>query len=154
MTIKPTYLPLINPDHIPVNRFELIVPGLVPPVSIVFTTVSGFEEELQTVDLPNRTRASGGNVSAFEFTATHPLHHTDEVIAMEAWFKETIVVSPGYKKAGTLRMTSLMGIPRTYGLVGVFPSKRKMPDLDMNNEGEIALIEWTFQCDFATATGG
>jgi len=136
---------LIRPDHMPVNKYELVVPGL--PL-IVFTTISGLEEELQTTDLPDRTTASGGNTNPVEFTATHEMHHTEEVVAMELWFEEAKFVSPLYKKMGTLTHFSISGIAqRVYGLLGIFPTKRKLPDLDMNNEGESGVIEWTFKVD-------
>ena len=76
---------VLAPDHIPKNKYELRVRGLPP---ITFTAVSGLEEELDKVDLPDRTGASGGNTKNGEFTARMPTHHTTERIALEAWFAE------------------------------------------------------------------
>jgi hypothetical protein len=142
MPIKAT----LQPDHIPTNKYQLIVVGL-PPVT--FTKISGIEVEVDTVDLPDRTRASGGNAKAVEFTAEMPMHHTIEMAAMEIWFTEgQDPVSLTYKKAGTLIHTSGSGaVLRTYSLIGIFCSKRKLPDLDFESEGDMATIEWTFQCD-------
>jgi hypothetical protein len=136
----------IKPDHMPLNKFELLVLGLPP---LTFVTVSGIEDELQVVDLPDRTKASGGNRNPTEFTGSIPMHHTIEQAAMETWFAESQdPVSPTYKKVGTLIHKSSSGNTlRTFSLTGLFPSKRGLPDLDMANEGEQANVEWTFQAD-------
>lgn len=143
----------INPGHIPVNKYQLLfvgVPLLTP------TTVSGIEEELQTVDLPDRTKASGGHTGPSEMTIMIPLHHSGEVAALEAWFIESQdPVTPTYKKAGSLLMesVSLTGPTRTVNLIGVFPTKRKYPDLDMSNDGDMAAVEWTLSVDQVLPVG-
>ena len=142
MVLKGTILP----DHIPVNNYELLVLGIVP---LTFTEISGLEEELETTQLPDRTVASGGNTLPVEFTAMQPMHHLIEVGAMEVWFRESQdPVLPTYKKAATILVKSISGLQtRSYALTGVFPKKRKTPDLEMANEGEAAMIEWTFSAD-------
>ncbi len=137
----------LQPDHIAVNNYQLIVVG--GPPLIQFVTIDGFEEELETVDLPDRTTASGGNTKSIEFTATHPKHHTVEDAFLEAWFLEgQDPVSPTYKKAATLVIQSISRlVTRSYNLIGLYPSKRKTSDLDMANEGELNSTEWTFKCD-------
>lgn len=136
----------IQPDHIPLNKYSFIVAGLAP---MTFTTVSGLEEELENVELPDRTAASGGNTKPIEFTATHPMHHLIEQAAMETWYLQSQdPVDPTYKKAGTIVMSSLSGlVTKRYMVSGVFPCKRKTGDLDMNNEGELHQVEWTFKAD-------
>lgn len=136
----------IQPDHIPVNNFELLVLGL-PPLTP--TEISGLEDELQTVDLPDRTTASGGNRGPTEFEIMLPMHHLLEQAAMEAWLIEgQDPVLPGYKKVGTLIHKSLSGtVLRTYSLVGAYTNKRTLPDLEMENEGEIALVAWNIKVD-------
>ena len=101
------------------------------------------------MDLPDRTKASGGNTKPVEFTAMHPKHHTIEDAFLELWFLEgQDPVSPLYKKAATLVIQSISRlVTRTYNLIGLFPSKRKTADLDMANEGELNTTEWTFNCD-------
>jgi len=137
---------VLQPDHIPVNKYELLVLGL---PSLMFTEISGIEEELQVVELPDRTVASGGNTGPVEFTAMLPMHHLAEQAAMELWYSESQDdVSPLYKKAATLIHKSISGqVLRTYSLVNIFPSKRGLPDLEMANEGEMAQVEWTFRAD-------
>lgn len=137
----------IKPNHIPVNKFKLLMVGL---PEITCTSFSSLEEELQTVDLPDRTRASGGNTNPSEVDIMVPLHHTVEIAAMEAWMKESQdPVTPTYKKAGALVLESvgLLGPTRTYNLVGVFPTKRALPDLEMENEGEMAQVTFTLSID-------
>lgn len=136
----------IQANHIPLNKYKLLViglPGLTP------TSVSGIEEELDVVTLPDRTQASGGNTKPGEFTIKLPMHHLVEQSAMEAWYKESQdPVSPTYKKPGTLIYTSIGDTTlKSYTLVGLFPSKRKLPDAEMTNEGEMAEVEWTLKYD-------
>lgn len=139
----------VKPNHIPVNNFELIVIGLPP---ILFTEISGLEDETQTVDLPDRTKASGGNdTGAKEFTGSMFEHHTVERAAMELWFKQgRDPVDPLYKKAGTLIKRDISGaVASTTTLVGLWVTKKGTPDLDLANEGDPAMLEWTFSADSA-----
>lgn len=136
----------IKPNHMSVNKYQLLVVGM---PSLTPTEISGIEVELQTVDLPDRTKASGGNTTAVEFTMVMPLHHSVEQAGMEAWFRESRdPVSPTYKKAASLVHHRIgLGAPRVLQLIGLFPMKRKMPDLEMANEGEMATVEWTMSAD-------
>ena len=138
----------IKPDHIPVNKYQLLVLGTAVPF-FTFTEISGIEEELQTTELPDRTVASGGNTGPIEFTAKCPMHHLDEQAALELWFNEgKDPVSSTYKKAASLVHMSITGkVLRTYTVVGVFVNKRALPDLAMDNEGEMAANEWGFKAD-------
>jgi len=137
---------MIQDDHIPVNKYQLIVPGL---PDLTLTTVGGIEEELEVAEMPDRSMRPGGTTKAVEFTATQPAHHTSEIAAMEAWFAECQdPVTPTCRKAGTLLMQSGTGATiRSFSLVNLFPFKRATPDLDMANEGEAALLTWTFKAD-------
>ncbi len=141
----------IKPNHIPVNKFTLVIgDALIPPLTIV--ELSGIEEELQTVDLPDRTKASGGNTGPSEFTMTIPMHHVLEQAALELWWVQCQdPVATGYKKPGTLihnSIETLIGVQgKSYTLDGMFLSKRVLPDLDMANEGEQANVEWTVSVD-------
>lgn len=137
----------IKPDHIPVNKYELLIAGVAGHFTIL--TISGIEEELETVELPDRTRVSGGNTKAVEFEVTTPAHHFIEQAAWELWYKEgQDPVFPTYKKVGTLLMLSISGATlRSYSLAGVFITKRGLPDLEMENEGEQAVITWGLSAD-------
>lgn len=136
----------VLPKHIPVNNYELIIVGLPP---ILFTQVSGLEDETETVDLPDRTKASGGNSGPVEFTAMSFEHHTTELAALEIWRRQAKdPVDPLYKKVGTLIKRNISGeIVTTRSMFGLFIKKRKDADLDMANEGEPAMIEWTMSAD-------
>lgn len=137
---------VLQPDHIPVNKYKLAVAALLP---ITVVSQSGLEEELDTVELPDRTFATGGNTKPVEFTIMTPMHHTLEHLALEAWYREgQDPVSSTYKKLVTLTMFSGTGsILRVYAINGMFLSKRKLPELSMDNAGEIALVEWTCKAD-------
>jgi hypothetical protein len=137
---------VLLPDHIPVNNFNLIVVG--GPPLLQFITIDGFDWELDTVDLPDRTKASGGATKAIEFTATHPKHHVVEDVFLQAWFQEAQLGLPTYKKAASLVNTSISRLQvRTWNLIGLFPMKQKTADLDIANEGEMNVTEWTFVAD-------
>lgn len=137
---------IIQPNHVPLNKFQLFVVG-VP--KIVFTKVSGIEEALQIVDMPDRTKASGGNTNPVEFTGTTMLHHVVERVALEAWFKEgQDPVTPTYKKIGTLILKGIQdNIVATYTLPGLFIFQRVLPEFDLENDGEPAMAEWSFSAD-------
>jgi hypothetical protein len=135
---------VIQPDHIPLNKFELIVLGLPP---FTFTALSGLEEELDVVDLPDRTVASGGRTGPVEIEVMLPAHHIAEQAAMELWFQESQdPVLPTYKKPGTLLITSISGgTVRSFSMPDLFPSKRTIPDFEFDNDGELAEIGWTLR---------
>jgi hypothetical protein len=137
---------VIRPDHIPTNKYHLVILGL-PPLTP--TEFSGLEDELQTVDMPDRTVATGGNRGSSEASMMIPMHHTVERAACELWYQEAQEpVSPTYKKACTLIMISGSGaIVATYSLVGVFIKKRVLPDLELAGDGEMAAIEYTLSVD-------
>ena len=136
----------IRADHIPVNKYVFAVLGL---IDMTVTAVSGLEDELQTTELPDRTRASGGNRGPTEFEITIPAHHLSEQVAMELWFRESQdPVLPTYKKPCTLTLKSISGnLIYSISLIGVFPTKRGTPDLEMANEGELAGIVWSMSAD-------
>lgn len=141
---------VILEDHIPLNKFILSVDGI--DIDFTFTTLSGIEEELDVAEMPDRTVASGGRTKTVEFSAMLPLHHVSEQTAMEEWYNQTHgtgrnpTVDLAYKRAGTLRLSSISGdIQSTWLLDELFPSKRALPDFEMDNDGEMAQVEWTFR---------
>lgn len=146
----------IAPFHIPVNNYEMTVAVPPFPGKLTFTKISGLDEELESVELPDRTRASGGQTKPGTFTAEMPMHHLLEQVYMEQWFNAgQEPVTRDYKRDVTLLYIPIGlnpvlaggGIVRTMGLTGVFVTRRKTPDLDMKNEGDMAVIEWTFSYD-------
>jgi len=135
---------VIFPDHVQMNKYTLQVAGLSP---MLFTAVSGIEEELDATDLPDRTPQSGGRVKPIEFELTQPVHHNLERAAMELWYRECHdPILPTHKKVGTLIMfsQSLLNQP-SWSILGMFPFKRALPDLDLDNDGEMAAIVWSMK---------
>lgn len=137
---------VLLPDHIPTNKYVLAFAGVNP---ITFTSVGALEEEIDKVDLPDRTSASGGRTKPIEFDVKVPAHHGVEVAAMENWLAEgQDPVSPGYKKTGTLSMISLSGALSFVGtLVGVWNFKRGTPELEMNSDGDLSEITYSLCTD-------
>ena len=136
----------IKEDHIPRNKGTLFVPGYPP---FAFTSITGMEEELQTVDLPDKTRASGGHTTPVEITCRHPMHHKVHESLLEDWYQEgKDPITPGHKKVASLQYKSGTGnITRTYPMIGMFPNRRKPADIEADNEGELAETEWRFSVD-------
>jgi len=143
MTLKGT----IATNHIPVNKYTLSV---ATQPEFIFTTVSGVEQETAGTVLPDNTRASGGEQQPFDLTCEIPLHHSAEVVALEAWFKEgKDPVTATYKKVGTMIYKDISGaVKKSLQLNGMWITKLKYPDTDMSNEeGEMAVLEVTFSVD-------
>jgi hypothetical protein len=136
----------ILPGHIGINHYELKVSGL---DILTFTEISGLENETTWVELPDRTQASGGETLVGEFTAMMPSHHKAEMAIMAAWHQESKdPVSPTYKKTGTMLYKDIHGnVTMARELIGLAVSKRVDPDLEMENDGEMATTEWTFKYD-------
>lgn len=136
----------IKDDHIPLNKAELLVPG-VP--NLVAVTISGLEQAIQAVDLPDRTKRSGGQTEPVEFEIEVPMHHKTEVAGMDIWFQMgQDPVTPGYLRAGTLRFNSISGQnKKSYTLIGLWCSGRNTPDADMANEGELAMVTYVLNAD-------
>ncbi len=137
----------IKAGHIGLNQFELkIQPG---PTTIVFTEVSGMASETTSVELPDRTQATGGEETVGEFTAMLPMHHDVERIFMDVWHQEARdPVIPSYKRAGVMLFRNIHNDKTiAYALTGLYVSNRVLPDVDMANDGEMAKIEYTFKYD-------
>jgi len=135
----------INENHIPNNSFELVVTGL--PV-LTLTKIDDIEESLEVVTMPDRTKRSGGQTTPVEFTGAVPMHHDVEVAALEAWYKSgQSPVQAGYRKAGTLVYYRNDGTARPFSFTNLFVSGRNVAGADMENEGEMSIITYTFQAD-------
>lgn len=143
MPIKGT----MQPDILQVHKFQLIVTGL--PIPFTLTSLSGIEDELDVAELPDRTNASGGRRKQIEFEIGIPAHHALEITQMEAWFQECQdPVSPLHKKPASVIIYSQSNLKYgTIALWGLFPSKRAMPDLELDNDGEMAVITYTMKAD-------
>lgn len=137
---------VIDHDHIATNKYKLMILGLPTLLPI---TMTGMEDELETFEMPDKTVVSAGNRKSTEFEIGILLHHTVEMAAMEIWFKEgQDPVSPSYKKAGTAIYPSISdNLARTYALIGAQCTKRKLPDVDMAAEGDVAIAMWTIKVD-------
>ena len=137
----------IQANHIPKNKARFTVAGIT--TQFTFTTISEINNETETVELPDRTVASGGQDKSVEFTATLPMHHDAEIGAMRAWRSQARdPVHPAYKKSGTLIMERIGGgLPRMFLLKGCFPNIDGIPGYEMANEGEMQVMTYTFKAD-------
>lgn len=134
---------VLEDDHIPVNKFRLLVLGTIAPI---FTVVSatGVEEELETQELPDRTTVSMGRTGPLDFSVTIPMHHRLEQSAMELWFTESRdPILPTYKKPAVLTHYSISGGSTvSYVFTDLYPYKRGLPSLEMGSEGALAVVTW------------
>jgi hypothetical protein len=138
----------IKENHIPLNTFELIVAGM---PQITLTKTDNIEEGVQVIELPDRTRVSGGQTNSVSFSGEIPMHHDVEVAALEAWYKMAQApVDPNYRKAGSLMWYRSNGDPRPFELINLWVSKRTIPGGDMSNDGEPAYLTFQFEADEVT----
>ena len=137
---------VIQPNHVPKNNYDLLIIGL---PEIVFTEIGDIEEVIDVVDLPDRTRASGGTKQPGDFSVIVPSHHDVDIAAMEAFFLEAQEpVAPTYKKAGVYSKKALDGTNvRQYALVGLFCSMRTLTTVNLENEGEMDAVEYLLNFD-------
>lgn len=137
---------VILPDPIQVSNYTIKVVGL---PDLTPTSIGALEQEIDTADLPDRTTVSGGRTKPGEFEMKIPLHHAVEIAAMKAWRNEAKdPQTPTYKKTGTVQMysgTRLNNVVVT--IVGLYCSKIALPDLEMNNDGEMAEATFTMKYD-------
>jgi hypothetical protein len=138
----------IQDNHIPLNKFELLIAGL-PQITLI--TTDDIEEQLNVIEMPDRTRRSGGQTSSVEFTGTIPMHHDVQVAALEAWYKQgQDPVQEGYLKAGSMVFYRNDGTPRPFELINIWVSGRTIPGGDMANDGEPAMLTFRFEADEVT----
>jgi len=143
MPIKGTILP----DYLPVNKFQLVVTGL--PVPMTLMSLSGLEDELDVAELPDRTNGAGGRKKQAEIEVSIPAHHKLEIFQMEVWYRECQdPVSPLHKKVAQILVNSQSNLGLGFiTLVGVFISKRSLPDLELDNDGEQMVVTYTLKID-------
>jgi hypothetical protein len=145
---------VILENHIPKSHFALIVTGVNADKAINFIEFSGFEEKLDTVMLPDRTRVTGQRSQPLEVKARIPAHHKDEIAALDAWLlRAKSKNTTGYKKTATLSFTSISDSLVSYSMNGMFPTGRATDDMMLENEADMATIEYTFSIDTASVQG-
>lgn len=137
---------VIEPDHIPINNYRLSTVGLPP---ITYVSVGAFEKELDSVELPDRTQASTGRTKPGETEVSVPMHHAVQVAAMNVWYIEgQDPISPGYKKTGTMVYYSGTLLRQmVITIIGLFVQKEGTPDVEMNDDGEMAVMKYTMKWD-------
>lgn len=143
--------------HMPKNRYELIIKGVPPyPGRLVPTAVRGLERETESVTLPDRSQASGGQTKGGTMTIMIPLHDHAAQAYMHIWAKQgEAPVDPSYKKSITviykgIHFGSLAGGEtnfRTLTVIGAWAKKPKWDDLEEKDEGNPVDVEWTILYD-------
>jgi len=136
----------IQPDHMPANKFKLIIVGL---PNLTPTTVSEATDETTEAILPDGSVVSGGKTGPIELTVTIPRHHAVEIQAMDRWKGESEdPISPTYRKTGTLITFTGTGLEfKTESLINVWCRNRSTPALDMENDGELTVNSYVLRLD-------
>lgn len=143
MTIKN----VIPENRIPVNKYALIVQPGVGEITLV--SIGGLEEELDAPELPDRTVRSGGRAKPGETDIVQPMHITEEVNLMEAWYALCKLALPGYLKNGVLVQFDEAGrFPvKRWTLPNSWLKKRAHSDSELENDGDMSTITWTLSYD-------
>lgn len=138
---------IFKPNHIQDNKGTLTIPDL--GIALTVNMIGEMDEELEAPELPDGTRSSAGRVKAFEFAIEIPMHHEDEIEAMDNWWADCRdPVAPDHKKIGIRRYlsnTNLVEISET--LLGLFIIGRSSPQMQKSNEGGMQFRTYTFSCD-------
>lgn len=144
MPAKGTY----DPGAAIASRFRLEVIGL-PPIN--FSRVGEITRTLLTVDLPDRTRQTSGEVEAGELEVDMLLHQRVEHLAMSAWFADNISGGLTGKKPGILYFLRADGtVVRALALQGLQPTAEKTPELDAGGDPSAIMCTWTLSYDDVT----
>jgi hypothetical protein len=136
----------ISPDHMPLNKYELLIVGM---PKITFITVGSFTDATTEATLPDGTVASGGKSAPIEFNVTVPRHHLVDVALMDNWKKQgRDPIDKNYKKTGTLISYSGTGaVFKSEQLRGLWVRDKTTPEFDMGNDGEMAVNTYVMRAD-------
>lgn len=127
------------------NQFAFKVSGLVP---MYFVRVGEITTELVVAEMSDGTWQSTGKIKPGELEVEQYIHHTEERLAMEAWFADCIVGGPLHKIPATVEFRGADNQPRAiYALDGVIVKGRKTPELDQSAEGTGAKMTWMLAVD-------
>ena len=138
----------LSVGYIPNNKFTLSIPELgVGDLKII--EVSGIEQELETVELPDKTVATSGRAGIVEFTIKIPAHEDGAIAALDRWFMQCRgTVATDYKKDGTLALQNTYGdAVSSWAISGMFPMKRTLPEMNAAGAGDLSMSEWAFKAD-------
>ena len=136
----------IKVDHATTDKYTFAIIGL-PPLTA--TKVSGLEEEIKKLELPDGTAATTGNTGSSEITIMIPNHHSVEIAAMELWKAEgKDPVSATYKKSGVVLEKTVSGkTSLVTSILGVWVTKSVGTDHEMKPDAEAAYTTYTLSID-------
>jgi len=113
------------------------------------TEIGAIKREVELADMPDRTRQSTGNEKPIDTTIKTLIHHTEEMLAMEALYLATRTGTAGYKVEGTT--LSLNGADevkvRGYLLLGFIIHGMEIPDLKAGDQGSPVEVTWSVSLD-------
>lgn len=137
---------VIQKDVIAGNKYKVLFDG----DEVLCVSVSAVEETLQTMDLPDGTRASGGRTEASEFTAIVPAHHNEDVAKMEIWWQscQDPVLPTAYKTTSIIGTSTMGTTIRNDTHFGCFITGRTGAEYSLEDGGTtMTVIEYTISTD-------
>lgn len=143
----------IKPDIFTKSKYWLIIPGMIgvngPELTVL--SVGALEEEMEVIELPDRTRATNGHTKPLTFDVVTPAHHLEEQAQWELWWSACHdPVSFDAYRYGTLVQQSVSGgSTRSITLDRLFITKKSTSDLEMSNDSDYSTVTWTLSADNA-----
>ncbi len=135
----------VQPNAPMTNQYELLFEGM--PV-LFAARVSGFDRQIVTTELADKTKQTTGQVNPFEFEVDHYPHHVTERVALEEWHRQVEGGGPLAKRSGLLFYKNAAGgIVFTKQIVGAQPKGQKTPDLNAKDDGSAVMTTWVFDAD-------
>jgi hypothetical protein len=142
---------VIQANRVMDSKYRAVIqPGV---GDVLFTSIDGLGEELDTSELPDRTAVSGGRSKPGELECIQPIHQRPDYPLMLAWYNACKATIPGYKKLGTITLLTDAGPPSVMHTVrGMFISAWKQAILELEGEGKMVVVTWTIKFDNLIST--
>lgn len=136
---------VIPKDIIAANKFTVAVDN----VEILAVSVSGPDESLQTVELPDGTAASGGRTDPSESTIVIPQHATEAKLFMDTWWNscKDPVQPTAYKNVTVIGTSSTGAQSATDTWIGAFIKGRKSAEYSLEDGTTMTVLEYSVSID-------
>lgn len=138
---------LLGKDVIGANKFTFSVDN----DDLLVVSVSGIEETLQVIELPDGTAASGGRTDVSETTVVVAQHTKASITFFDAWWAlcQDPVPPAAYKNGTVTGNSSSGGVSATTTLISVFIKSRKSADYNLEDGTTMTVVEYTLSVDDA-----
>lgn len=136
---------VILPEEHKLGHFLFVIPGI---TNLTITEFEDLGDKIRTAIMPDQTRRTSGTTEGGESNLKIPQHHAVEVAAMDTYLELCRVGAPLYKRDWTVTYFSTTGISQKgYMLVGGMLTGRMLPGGKIDDEGNPALVQYSFSWD-------